>query len=106
MNWRNKGKFCAESLTIVVDVLNDALRMGFIERNSDLISIYVDKLHPNIKILDYFSVGQLFRFQQLREHLRKPCLGSWGWLPEPHLGVEEAQTAGSLGECRILVGPA
>ena len=37
MNWRNKGEFCDESFTIVVDVLNDALQMGFIQRNSDLI---------------------------------------------------------------------
>ena len=37
MNWRNKGEFCAESFTIVVDVLDDALQMGFIQRNSELI---------------------------------------------------------------------
>lgn len=99
MNWRNKGKFCAESLTIVVDVLNDTLQMGFIQRNSDLISIHFDKLHQNIKILNYFSVGPLFILQQLREHLLKPHLGSWEWLPEPPLGMEEAQTAGSPGGC-------
>lgn len=63
MNWRNKGEFCAESFTVVVDILmNDALQMGFIQRHSDLIPIHVDKLYQNIKILNYSSVGQLFRW--------------------------------------------
>lgn len=75
--------------------MNDTVQMGFIQRYSDLIPMHVDKLYQNIKILNYSSVGQLFRLQQLREHLLKPCLGSWGWLLEPYLGMEEAQRAGN-----------